>query len=151
MRMRDLLARDLVAVDADASIHEIADKMRTQDVGFVPVLSNKRVVGVVTDRDLVLRVLAPLSEPAMITAWDVMSRDPICIDEEATLDRAVEVMRDKRVRRLVVVQHDGTPLGVASLSDLSRYSEKALEVQRLIALKQKPHSYLERPNTLLLP
>ncbi|HVT12517.1 MAG TPA: CBS domain-containing protein [Fimbriimonadaceae bacterium] len=145
MRVRDLLARELVAVDADAPLHTIADKMRAQDVGMIPILSAGKAVGVVTDRDLVLRVLAPISEPSIMTAWDVMSRDPICIDEEATLERAAEVMQERRVRRLIVIGHDGTPKGVVSLSDLSRYSEKALEVMRLLSIKPHNIRYPEKP------
>ncbi len=145
MRVRDLLARELVAVDADAPLHSIADKMRTQDVGMIPILSAGKAVGVVTDRDLVLRVLAPISEPSIMTAWDVMSRDPICIDEEATLEKAAEVMQERRVRRLIVVGHDGMPRGVVSVSDLSRYSEKALEVMRLLSIKPHNIRYPEKP------
>lgn len=137
MRVKDLLARDLVIVDADSPIHEIASKMKAQDVGMIPVMSSGRVVGIVTDRDLVLRVLAPISEPTMMTAWDVMSRDPVCIDEDATLEMAVELMRERRLRRLVVNRRDGSPFGIVSLSDLSRYSEKALDLLR--ALSVKPH------------
>jgi|GEM_PF-570928 len=137
MRVRDLLGRNLVAVDADSPLHVIADKMKVEDVGMIVVLSSDRVVGVITDRDLVLRVLAPLSEPSMMTAWDVMTREPVCIDEEATLEKAAEVMRERHLRRLVVTHHDGSPLGVVSVSDLSRFSEKALDVMR--ALSQKPH------------
>lgn len=154
MRVRDLLARELVAVDADAPLHTIADQMRTQDVGMIPILSGGKVVGVVTDRDLVLRVLAPISEPAIMTAWDVMSRDPICIDEEATIDRAAEVMQERRVRRLVVLRNDGKPIGVVSLSDMSRYSEKALEVLRLLSIKPHTIRYPEKQvgsRTILMP
>lgn len=154
MRVRDLLARDLVAVEADSPLHVIADKMKVEDVGMIAVLSAGRVVGVVTDRDLVLRVLAPLSEPTMMTAWDVMSREPICIDEEATLDKAAEIMRDRRVRRLVVTRHDGSPMGVVSISDLSRYSEKALDVMRILSVKPHTVRYPEKQvgsKTILMP
>jgi signal-transduction protein with cAMP-binding, CBS, and nucleotidyltransferase domain len=143
MRVRDMLVRELVLVDADSPIHEIAAKMKVQNVGMIVVISGARAVGVVTDRDLVMRVLAPISEPAMMTAWDVMSRDPICIDEEATIDKVVETMRERRVRRLVVNRHDGTPLGVVSLSDLSRYSEKALDLVRALAETPRPVAYPE--------
>ena len=135
MRVRDVLGRSFVAVDADSPLHLIAEKMKVEDVGLIGVLSSGRIVGVVTDRDLVMRVLAPLSEPSMLTAWDVMTRDPVCIDEEATLDKAIEIMRDRRLRRLIVLRQDGFPLGVVSVSDLSRYSEKAIEIVRALASK----------------
>lgn len=154
MRVRDLLARDLVAVDADSSIHLVADKMKSEDVGMIPVLSNGRVVGIITDRDLVLRVLAPINESSMMTAWDVMSRDPVCIDEESSLDKTAEVMRQHRVRRLVAVRKDGSPLGVVSVSDLSRYSDKAIEVMQQLSLRPHAVRYPEKlvgSRTILMP
>src|SRR5690242_1325696 len=118
MTVKDLLARELVWVDADSPVHEIAAKMRSEDVGIIPVISNGHAVGVITDRDLVLRVLAPISEPEVMTAWDVMTRDPISVDEDAPLERALELMRTNRIHRLLVLQRDGAPLGVISLSDI---------------------------------
>jgi CBS domain-containing protein len=120
MRVKDLVAKEIVTVDAEAPIHEIAVKMKEQNVGMVPVLSNGVPVGVVTDRDLVLRVLAPITEPHIMTAWDVMTREPACIDEDATLDDAVEMMRKRAVRRLIVTTHEGRPEAVVSATDLAR-------------------------------
>lgn len=138
MLVRDLLSKHLVAVDADAPIHEIADKMKKQDVGMMPVLNENHVVGVVTDRDLVLRILAPITEPHMMTAWDVMTRNPIMVDDNAPIDRALELMRQNQVRRLVVVGLDSMPVGVISLSDISRYLDKATAVWQALAVKAGP-------------
>ena len=135
MRVRDLIVRRPVTVDADSTIHEIAEKMKREEVGMIPVLSNGHAVGVVADRDLVIRVLAPIMEPHIMTAWDVMTRDPIMVDEEATFDKPIELMHDNRVRRLIVNSHDGTPIGVVSLSDLCRQSNRAVELLQSFAMK----------------
>jgi CBS domain-containing protein len=120
MRVKDLVAKEIVTVDAEAPIHEIAVKMKERNVGMVPVLSNGIPVGVITDRDLVLRVLAPIMEPHIMTAWDVMTREPACIDENASLEEAVELMRKRAVRRLIVTNVEGKPEAVVSLSDVAR-------------------------------
>lgn len=134
MKIRDILARDLVAVDADAPIHHITETMKTSEVGMLPVIYDERVVGIVTDRDLVVRALAPGIEHEAMTAWDVMSRDPVCIDSELDVNRAVDTMRLNRVRRLVVTE-SGTPIGVVSLSDLCPFSPRAVDVIRQLAVK----------------
>lgn len=132
MRVIDIVARELVSVDAEAPIHEIAVKMKDANVGMVVVLSNHLPVGVVTDRDLVLRVLAPISEPHIMTAWDVMSRDPVCIIESGSLEEAVNLMTTHRVRRLIVTQPDGVPTAVISATDIGRVRRAERPVQQVM-------------------
>ncbi|WP_018657117.1 CBS domain-containing protein [Actinomadura flavalba] len=116
--VRDVMSGEPVAVAADASVTEIAGRMRDQDIGAVLVTDDDRLVGVVTDRDLVTRFLADGGDPDAVTAEAVATPAEFTVDPGDDLDGAVALMRDNAVRRLPVVQ-DGVPVGIVSLGDLA--------------------------------
>jgi CBS domain-containing protein len=111
-------------VSPDTSIAEIARKMRDEDIGAVPVAENDRLVGMVTDRDIVVRTLADGRDVGSATARDAMSPKILyCYDDES-VDDVLENMGEQQVRRLPVVDRDKRLVGVVSLGDLSRAAKR---------------------------
>lgn len=117
--IRDIMTTDLVACDPSTSITDAARLMRDCDVGNVLVGNDGRLMGIVTDRDLVVRCLADGADPNRRTLADVCSGQLTTVDAGDDIDGAAQLMRDHAVRRLPVVDH-GRPVGIVSLGDLAR-------------------------------
>jgi CBS domain-containing protein len=107
-----------VALPLDASVVEAARLMRDQGIGDVLVTSEGMLVGVVTDRDIVVRALADGGEPRGTTVGEVCTADLISIRPEEDVENALRLMRAHAVRRLPVVD-GGRPVGIVTLGDLA--------------------------------
>jgi CBS domain-containing protein len=119
MQIRDVMTQDVSFVQPGTAVPEIARLMRESDIGSAPVVEDDRLIGMVTDRDIVLRVVAEGRDVDTATARDAMSPGILyCFDDE-TVEDVLENMGDNRVRRLPVVNRDKRLVGVVSLGDLS--------------------------------
>jgi CBS domain-containing protein len=116
--VKDVMTRNPVTVPATAFTLDAARLMKEQDIGDVIVLDDDAVCGIVTDRDLVVRVLAEGRDPRSTKVADVCSRDMTTVSADDPAERAVVLMRDKALRRLPVTDH-GKPVGVVSIGDLA--------------------------------
>jgi len=117
-KISELMTRNPVTMPATASILEAARAMRDSDIGAVVVLDNGKVYGIATDRDIVVRAIAQRHDPATTKLRDICSHDLTTLAPTDTVEHAVEVMRDKTIRRLPVVEN-GRPVGIVSLGDLA--------------------------------
>lgn len=132
------MRRDVTVVTEDDTAETAASIMREENVGFLPVVSDvdsRRLVGVVTDRDLAMAVVAENREPRMTRVGYIMTREPITIAPWDGVREAERRMADAEVRRLPVVDEDGLVLGVLSLHDLAQREDTSLtgEVFRAVA------------------
>ena len=117
--VRDVMTPGVVSVRPDSSLVEAAQLMRAQDVGDVAVTVDGRLVGIVTDRDLVVRAIADGVDPLAVSCQSVCTADPVTVAPDDEVTTATTLMRVHAVRRLPVVQ--GTrPLGFVSLGDIAR-------------------------------
>lgn len=116
--IREIMTTDPVSVPESMNIIQVAEIMRDRDIGDVIVSDGGGVVGIVTDRDLVVRGLASGNGVDMLSAGDLASRDIQTVGPDDPAARAVEVMRDRAIRRLPVVDN-GELVGVVSLGDLA--------------------------------
>ena len=107
-------------VSSDTPVSEIAKIMEKDDIGAVPVGKDDRLIGMVTDRDIALRVVAEGRDPARTTAEEVMSKGIIFCRTTETVEDAIHVMTQKKVRRLVVLDEKKRLAGMLSLGDVSR-------------------------------
>jgi CBS domain-containing protein len=120
--------------EPSAAVVEVAKLMAREDVGPIPVVEGDRLVGIVTDRDLVLRVIAEGRNPDQTTVADVISKDLATVSPDDDLDRGLKLMGDKQVRRLPVVEGDRL-VGIVSQADVARAAaeEKTGEVVQQIS------------------
>lgn len=115
----DVMTPQLVSLPSAAPVTQAAELMRTNGIGDVIVTGNGAVQGVVTDRDLVIRVLAAHRDPERTTVGEVCSPDVVTIHPDASVAEAVDIMRDRAVRRLLVIDDDGQVRGVVTIGDLA--------------------------------
>ncbi len=113
-----VMERQPVTVDAREAVREAARRMRSADIGDVLVLEHGRLAGMLTDRDIVLRVIAAGRDPGVTTCGQVASRELQTVSPDAPLSAAIELMRRHAVRRLPVVE-EGRVVGTISLADLA--------------------------------
>jgi CBS domain-containing protein len=93
--------------------------MKSEDVGSLPILEGERLVGMVTDRDIVLRVVAEGKDVQSSTVGEIASRDLVTVDPQQDLDEALRLMAQHQVRRLPVVEEDGRLVGILAQADVA--------------------------------
>ena len=119
----EVMSASVEIVQGDASLVETAQRMARADIGDVLVVDSGGVLrGIVTDRDIAIRVVAEGQDPRNIRAGDVMS-PTVSVGSNATVEEAMEVMRQHDIRRIPVADTTGRPIGVISLGDLSTSRE----------------------------
>jgi CBS domain-containing protein len=126
--IRELMTSDPVVLDASATVYDAARAMKKRDIGDVLVRRDGKLWGIVTDRDLVVRALAEDPEnAARMLVGDIATTDIASVSPDTPTDDAIRLMRDKKVRRLPVVE-GARPLGILSIGDLAvaRDRESAL-------------------------
>jgi CBS domain-containing protein len=122
MKCSDLMRTDVECCDADESIPFVAERMRMRNVGFVPVCDAVgAVVGTITARDLVVRVLADQLDGDLMRARDVMTPSVVACKPNDEVEVAERLMARHRESRIVCVDNHKRPVGVLSLSDVVRY------------------------------
>ncbi len=121
--IRDVMSSNPCAIDADKPVAHAAKMMKQEDVGLAPVVEGDRLVGTLTDRDIVLRVVAEGKDPQTVTAREVASTDLVTIDPQQDLEEALRLMASKQVRRLPVVE-EGLLVGVLAQADIARAAEE---------------------------
>jgi CBS domain-containing protein len=115
----DVMTRRVVYLPDGTMLDEAAQAMRDQGIGDVVVTSGPTMIGVVTDRDIVVRAVAQDLVPKQTTLGAIASRELIMVEQSATVEEAVRAMRERGVRRLLVCDADRMVVGILSLSDVA--------------------------------
>ena len=123
-RVREAMTPAPTTIDAEGTAVEAARLMASENVGSLPVVQDGELVGIVTDRDLVLNVLAKDVDPHQTAVATVCSENPIVVGPEDSLDEALQRMAREQIRRLPVVE-DQRVVGILAQADVSRSAEPA--------------------------
>lgn len=118
MKVRELMTTDVPAAELGSTLEEIATIMRHEDLGAVPIVDDGELVGIVTDRDIVVRCVAEGGDPGESTAEDILSGGLVTVAPEADIEEAEEMMSRHQIRRLPVVR-EGRLQGMISLGDIA--------------------------------
>src|SRR2546430_6500216 len=130
MKVRDLMTGDPATVDSNATLGEVATLMKQQDCGSIPVVDEGRLVGIVTDRDIVIRAVAAGKDPKTLRVSEVMSADPITVRPDDDVKEAEKTMADRQIRRLPVVE-DGALVGILVTAQIARSENERTTGQTL--------------------
>jgi CBS domain-containing protein len=123
-RLKDIMTCGVETLDPLSTIQAAAQKMKSYDVGLLPVCESGRVVGALTDRDIALRVIAEGRDASRTLVRDVMTRDVVCGHELQDVQEAAELMRANRIRRLPVLDRQKRLVGLVSLGKLTLCDEE---------------------------
>jgi CBS domain-containing protein len=133
MQVKDVMTRGAEVVHPDATLQEAANKMKSLDIGPLPVCDGDKVIGMLTDRDITVRATAEGLDPKQTRVREVMSKELITCLEDQDVKEAAELMQSKQIRRVPILNKDKRLVGMLSLGDLahrtqdSKLAEKTLE------------------------
>ncbi len=119
MRVHEVMTRGVECVAPNTTLTEAACKMRDLDVGTMPVCDNDRLAGMITDRDIAIRAVANGRDGKTTRVADAMTPEVLWCFEDQDVAEASDIMKDKQVRRLVVLNRDKRLVGIVSLGDLA--------------------------------
>ena len=122
--IKDVMTSNPCSIDADKSVAYAAKMMRDEDVGLAPIVEGDKLIGMLTDRDIAIRVVAEGRDPGQVKVRDVASKQVVTIDPQQDLDEALRIMAKHQVRRLAVVEEDGKLVGVVAQADVAREGDE---------------------------
>jgi predicted transcriptional regulator len=135
MKVKDAMHAGVTWVEPDTRVAELARRMRDEDIGSIPIGENDRLVGMVTDRDIVIKGLADGRDVDSLTARDVMTGPILYCRAEEEVEDAVRIMEEHEVRRLPVINENKRMVGMLSMGDIADCASRDLtaEVTRAVA------------------
>ncbi|HEY0829375.1 MAG TPA: CBS domain-containing protein [Bacilli bacterium] len=143
--VKELMTTDCVTVSQNDTFYEVSVKMRDHDIGFIPVVEGRNLIGVVTDRDLVVRGIAE-GRTESSTVSGVISKEIRSISPDTTIEEAARIMANGQIRRLPVVEN-GELLGVVALGDLAIHKNYENEAGEALSQISEP-TPAEQQNSL---
>ncbi len=141
MTCGDVMTKDPACCVPTDSVARVAKLMKIQDVGSIPVCesrSNRRLVGIITDRDLVLDVVAESRDANSTHVQDVMSREPFTCYAEDSMQQALDAMQRHKVRRILVVDRSGQLIGIIALADIANRGSEPDKTAETVEEISKP-------------
>ena len=115
MKIKDIMSKDIIVGKITDNVLEISKKMKENDIGFIPILDKDDVVGVVTDRDIVINSLANNGKNEDLIE-DYMTKNVVFVDINESLENAIEKMKENKIKR-IIVSNKGKMVGIISISD----------------------------------
>ena len=125
MLVREIMSKNPACCTSDTSLQEVAKMMVDNDCGCIPVVeseSGKKPIGMITDRDITIRTVAEGKNPLDLTAADAMSNDAATVTPETSVEDCCNMMEDKQIRRVVVVDENGGCCGMVAQADVAQYA-----------------------------
>jgi CBS domain-containing protein len=119
MKVRELMTKQPAAVEPHATLGEVATLMKQEDCGSIPVVEGGRLIGIVTDRDIVVRGIAAGADPKTQRVNKIMSSDPVTVGPDDDITDAEKKMADRQIRRLPVVEN-GRLVGLIVTAQIAR-------------------------------
>jgi CBS domain-containing protein len=118
-KVRELMSEQPIKLSSSSPVIEAARRMRSANVGAIVLEDNGRPCGIVTDRDIVIRAMADGRDPQSTPLSEISSKDLTVVSPDDDIDRVVQIMRDKAIRRVLVVDSRTQAVGILSLGDLA--------------------------------
>lgn len=137
----DVMTRDPVSVAANDSAEHVAQLMRSSDVGSIPIVDQEsHLVGIITDRDLALQVVAHARDPRQTQVGSIMTPDPAACKPSDDVECAIEVMEERQVRRVPVVDYEKRLVGMIAQADIATRLHSATKTAEVVEEISQPTS-----------
>ncbi len=135
MKIREIMTSNPACCTPDSTLQEIARMMRDNDCGCIPVVNNladMKPVGTITDRDITIRTLADNQNPMNMKASDIMTADIATVTPETSLEDCFDVMEDREIRRVIIVDENGRCVGIVAQADVVQSGVNPIRANRVI-------------------
>ncbi|MGD8545108.1 MAG: CBS domain-containing protein [Candidatus Bathyarchaeota archaeon] len=135
LNVEDVMVREVITIDAKSTIKEAAEVMNKFEIGCLIAIKGGKAVGILTERDLLKRVVANVRDPVRTKVEDIMSSPLVVVEPTTDLEEAVRLMFQMKIKKLPVV--DGKRLvGLISLTDIARFQPEVMKILRKLATKR---------------
>jgi CBS domain-containing protein len=138
MKIRDILTKDPHVIRPDAMICEAARMMKESDIGMLPVCDGRSLVGSVTDRDLAIRGVAGGCDPLSTKVSEVMTPNVFWCYDDQEIEEAAQLMEEKQIRRLPIVNREKRLVGIVSLGDFALRSQNERLTEEVLECVSEP-------------
>jgi CBS domain-containing protein len=141
MLVKDVMTKDLACCTPQQSVVDAAKLMKKADVGAIPVvdsLQSKKLLGIVTDRDICIQVVAESLDPKSVKVEKYMSKDLVTASADEDLDRCAQLMQENQVRRIPVVDEKGILVGIVAQADIAQEAESPDTVKETVQQVSRP-------------
>jgi CBS domain-containing protein len=138
LRCSDIMTKDVTACAPTTPVREVADKMDDDNVGVIPVVENGRLVGLITDRDIVCRVLAEGRDTHSTPASEAMSDNIVTCMPDDSIHEAIRKMGEHQIRRIPVCDMNGRLRGIIAMADLALEAENDRELAQAMEQISQP-------------
>jgi len=129
---RDVMTPNPASVSDRDSIKRVAEIMRREDAGVVPVVDGRKIIGIITDRDIVVRLVAEGKDPASATVNEAMSKQVRTVKEDTPVNEVLELMSSEQIRRVPVTNANNELIGIVSIGDIASESKEIVKVGRTV-------------------
>jgi CBS domain-containing protein len=139
MQVREIMTPNPACCTADTSLQEVARMMVDNDCGEIPIVrsrTDRTVIGVVTDRDIVCRLIAAGKDPMDYTAEACMSTPVVAVRESTPLEKCAQIMEESKIRRVPVVDGGGMVCGIVSQADIAKHASRRITAELLRDVSQ---------------
>jgi CBS domain-containing protein len=142
VKVKDIMSKDVDTVNPTTPVADVARDMRDLDLGFMPVVQNGELLGVITDRDITIRVTAEGLNPMQATVDAYYSPNPVTIGPDASVEEAAKLMGEHQIRRLLVTEGKQI-VGVISIGDVAVEGKKDKAVGETLTEISQPNEYMQ--------
>jgi CBS domain-containing protein len=122
-KIRDIMSPNVTLIRLETTVRDAAEKMKALDVGALPVTDGEKIKGMLTDRDIVVRCIAAGKDPASTPVREAMTERIKFVFDDDDVAAAADAMKDKQIRRLIVLNRAKRLVGLVSFGDLARHAE----------------------------
>ena len=137
-RVNEVMTRGVEVLHPSMTIDQAAERMKALDVGALPVCDGNRLQGMLTDRDIVLRVVAEHRNPESVRVHDVMSAGVAYCFDDQTVEDVARLMQEKQIRRLPVLNRENEMVGIVSLGDLAAKTDETTTMGEALGKISEP-------------
>jgi len=143
LNVEDVMVEEVVTVEAEATVQEAVDLMNKHEIGCLIVVLKGKPVGIITERDMLKRVLAHSKDPEKIKVSDIMSAPLIIGKPEMEIENAVKLMFKTKIKKLPVVQK-GRLVGLVTLTDLTKFQPHMIKILKKLSVTELPPKRLQK-------
>jgi CBS domain-containing protein len=143
LKVKDVMNRKVITVKNDLKVREAVNQMNNHGIGCLVVLERESVVGMLTERDVLKRVVGEGRDPEKTTVGKVMSKPLVAIDPEASLEETINLMFKEKIKKIPVVK-DKKLLGLVTMTDIARVHPKIIEYVKTLITKYEVPTRMEK-------
>ena len=143
LKVEDAMTEDIVTIDADALVRKAVDVMNKNEIGCLIVTRNAKAIGIITERDMLTRVLGMSRNPERTKVSEIMTSPLVVADPGMDLEEAARLMFKMKVKKLPVVS-EGNLLGLVTLTDIARFQPQIIKILKKIYIKNQTPKRMQK-------